>query len=189
MSNNVYPLHLVTLQVIITHARDFELVELEANYAHAINLVMNRSSELDFKLKQFIVHQPILSFFNQLSGSHSRNLEIGYVQNPNSQHYLSLLITPENASSNKPEPNQQPILTNNIPPTTSTEDKTLTAIFLFELKKMTSVLLFSRAALNTKPITMMYTNAKVDGHSIKLILDSGSAGSIITRQFIDQLSR
>ncbi|KAG9286504.1 hypothetical protein G9A89_014670 [Geosiphon pyriformis] len=34
----------------------------------------------------------------------------------------------------------------------------------------------------------MYTNAKIDGHSIKLILDSGSADSIITKQFMDQLS-
>ncbi|KAG9289667.1 hypothetical protein G9A89_014402 [Geosiphon pyriformis] len=33
----------------------------------------------------------------------------------------------------------------------------------------------------------MYTNVKVDGHSIKLILDSGSAGSIITQQLMDQL--
>ncbi|KAG9292583.1 hypothetical protein G9A89_006954 [Geosiphon pyriformis] len=33
----------------------------------------------------------------------------------------------------------------------------------------------------------MYTNAKVDGYSIKLILDSELAGSIITRQLIDQL--
>ncbi|KAG9304434.1 hypothetical protein G9A89_019996 [Geosiphon pyriformis] len=34
----------------------------------------------------------------------------------------------------------------------------------------------------------MYTNAKVDGHSIKLILDSGSTGSIITKQLMDQLN-
>ncbi|KAG9291299.1 hypothetical protein G9A89_021801 [Geosiphon pyriformis] len=33
----------------------------------------------------------------------------------------------------------------------------------------------------------MYTDTKVDGHSIKLILDSKLAGSIITRQFINQL--
>ncbi|KAG9287816.1 hypothetical protein G9A89_017411 [Geosiphon pyriformis] len=33
----------------------------------------------------------------------------------------------------------------------------------------------------------MYTDAKVDGHSIKLILDSRLADSIITRQLMDQL--
>ncbi|KAG9303995.1 hypothetical protein G9A89_005905 [Geosiphon pyriformis] len=34
----------------------------------------------------------------------------------------------------------------------------------------------------------MYTDTKVKGQSIKLILDSSSAGSIITRQLMDQLS-
>ncbi|KAG9305896.1 hypothetical protein G9A89_016548 [Geosiphon pyriformis] len=33
----------------------------------------------------------------------------------------------------------------------------------------------------------MYMDAKIDGQFIKLILDNGSAGSIITRQLIDQL--
>ncbi|KAG9289439.1 hypothetical protein G9A89_008000 [Geosiphon pyriformis] len=47
--------------------------------------------------------------------------------------------------------------------------------------------LFSRAVLEKKPITTMYTDAKVDGHSIKLILDSESADSIITQQLMDQL--
>ncbi|KAG9299517.1 hypothetical protein G9A89_020688 [Geosiphon pyriformis] len=47
--------------------------------------------------------------------------------------------------------------------------------------------LFSGAALEEKLITTIYTDTKVDGHSIKLILDSGLAGSIITRQLIDQL--
>ncbi|KAG9284759.1 hypothetical protein G9A89_001129 [Geosiphon pyriformis] len=33
----------------------------------------------------------------------------------------------------------------------------------------------------------MYTNVKIDDHSIKLILDSSLADSIITKQFMDQL--
>ncbi|KAG9303592.1 hypothetical protein G9A89_018488 [Geosiphon pyriformis] len=37
----------------VTHTRDFESTELKANHAHTINLVMNGSSELDSKLKQF----------------------------------------------------------------------------------------------------------------------------------------
>ncbi|KAG9284517.1 hypothetical protein G9A89_014121 [Geosiphon pyriformis] len=35
----------------------------------------------------------------------------------------------------------------------------------------------------------MYTDVKVDGQFIKLILDSKSAGSIITKQLMDQLGR
>ncbi|KAG9295448.1 hypothetical protein G9A89_013477 [Geosiphon pyriformis] len=35
-----------------------------------------------------------------------------------------------------------------------------------------TVSLFSRTALDTKLITTIYTNMKIDGHTIKLILDS-----------------
>ncbi|KAG9297107.1 hypothetical protein G9A89_019388 [Geosiphon pyriformis] len=123
----------------------------------------------------------------QLSESRPWNSDTGYVQNPNSQNYLSLLVIPEDAPPNNLETNQKQSFTNNISPATITNNESLAAIFPFKLEETTPVLLFSRATLNTKPITTMYTNAKVDGHSIKLILDSGSAGSIITKQLMDQL--
>ncbi|KAG9307137.1 hypothetical protein G9A89_016965 [Geosiphon pyriformis] len=72
-------------------------------------------------------------------------------------------------------------------PAIITKNKLLDTIFPFELKELSAMLLFSGAALEEKPITTMYTDAKVDGHSIKLILNSGSASSIITRQLINQL--
>ncbi|KAG9301278.1 hypothetical protein G9A89_012661 [Geosiphon pyriformis] len=53
---------------------------------------------------------------------------------------------------------------------------------------MTPVLLFSGAVFNTKPITAMYTDAKINKQTIKLILDNRSTGSIITQQLINQLS-
>ncbi|KAG9305854.1 hypothetical protein G9A89_006265 [Geosiphon pyriformis] len=49
----VRPMHPVNLPTAITHTRDFEAAELEANHAQAVNLVMNGSSDLDSKLKQF----------------------------------------------------------------------------------------------------------------------------------------
>ncbi|KAG9306647.1 hypothetical protein G9A89_004194 [Geosiphon pyriformis] len=49
----VRPMHPVDLLTAVTYARDFETAELEANYTQAVNLAMNRSSELDSKLKQF----------------------------------------------------------------------------------------------------------------------------------------
>ncbi|KAG9284378.1 hypothetical protein G9A89_023635 [Geosiphon pyriformis] len=97
-----------------------------------------------------------------------------YTQNLNFQNYLSLLVTPEDATSNKSEANQKP-LTNNISLATITKDKLLTVIFFFEFKEPIEMLLFSRAALKLKPITAMYTDAKIDGQHIKLILDSRSA--------------
>ncbi|KAG9285020.1 hypothetical protein G9A89_009830 [Geosiphon pyriformis] len=168
-------MHPQTLQDAVTNARDFESAELEASYAQAINLVMNESSELDSKLKQFRPRQ--------------WNLGTGYFQNLNAQQYLSLLVTSEDASPNNWEPNQQQPLTSNIPSATITNDEFLAAIFLFKLEKLIPTPLFSGAALEEKPITAMYTNAKIDGHFIKLILDSRSAGSIITRQFMNQLGR
>ncbi|KAG9306626.1 hypothetical protein G9A89_004823 [Geosiphon pyriformis] len=95
-------------------------------------------------------------------------------QNPNFQNYLSLLIIPKDASpSNQESTQKQQTCTSNIPPATVTNDKSLDAIFLFELEEPSTTLLFSRAALKEKPITAMYTDVKIDGHYIKLILDSG----------------
>ncbi|KAG9289690.1 hypothetical protein G9A89_014425 [Geosiphon pyriformis] len=135
-----------------------------------------------------IVHQLIPSSSNLLSGSHSQNLGTSATQNPNFQNYLSLLIIPEDATTNNSGSNQQQALTNNILPATVTNDELLMAIFPFDLEKMIKILLFSEAALEKKPITTMYTDAKINGHTIKLILNSGSADSIITRQLMDQLA-
>ncbi|KAG9294717.1 hypothetical protein G9A89_008196 [Geosiphon pyriformis] len=64
----------------------------------------------------------------------------------------------------------QPTLTSNIPPATITKNK-----------------LLDWSRFGKKPITAIYTDVKVDGHFIKLILDSELADSIITKQLIDQL--
>ncbi|KAG9303512.1 hypothetical protein G9A89_018408 [Geosiphon pyriformis] len=185
------------------------LQHLEANHTQAINLVINGSSELDSKLEKFttitlenlrpritqnwrsaiVVHQPISSLSNQQIGFWQQNLGTSTTQNPNSQHYLSFLVTPEDATSSNLESNQQTTLTNNIPPATVTNNESLAAIFPFELEEPFQLPLFSRATLKEKPITVMYTDVKVDRHPIKFILDSGSASSIITKQLMDQLSR
>ncbi|KAG9287649.1 hypothetical protein G9A89_023999 [Geosiphon pyriformis] len=49
----ICPLHPADLQITITNARDFEATKLKANHIQAINLVINGSSDLDSKLKQF----------------------------------------------------------------------------------------------------------------------------------------
>ncbi|KAG9298981.1 hypothetical protein G9A89_020294 [Geosiphon pyriformis] len=115
------------------------------------------------------------------------SLGTGYIQNPNFQNYLSLLVTPEDASTNDLETTPKKSINNNIPPATVTNNELLAAIFSFDFETPTTTLLFSKIILNTKLITVMYTDAKIDNHFIKLILDSGSADSIITRQLMDQL--
>ncbi|KAG9307138.1 hypothetical protein G9A89_016966 [Geosiphon pyriformis] len=119
-----------------------------------------------------IVYQLIPSSLQQPSGLRQRSSGAGQPQNPNSQNYLSLLVILEDASTNNPAFAQRQPITSNIPPATITEDESLAAIFPFEFEETTATPLFSGAALEAKPITMMYTDAKVEGQSIKLILDS-----------------
>ncbi|KAG9289276.1 hypothetical protein G9A89_007521 [Geosiphon pyriformis] len=79
-------------------------------------------------------------------------------------------------------------LFNNILSATIMENEFLDAIFPFKLKELAAMPLFSGAALKEKPIMAMNTDAKANGQPIKLILNSGSAGSIITRQLMEQLN-
>ncbi|KAG9298312.1 hypothetical protein G9A89_002800 [Geosiphon pyriformis] len=58
-------------------------------------------------------------------------------------------------------------------------NNSLTVIFLFKLKNQVETPFFNGATLNVKSITVMYTDVKINGQPIKLILNSGSTGSII----------
>ncbi|KAG9286383.1 hypothetical protein G9A89_014549 [Geosiphon pyriformis] len=223
-------MHPADLQAAITNARDFETAKLEANHTQAVNLVMNESSELNSKLKQFSdsINQKLEGTVStdlptydttanllstSLSTNNTSNLSTAVTtylsvtvssnlstpnsntaskltskQNPKAKtDTTELEFVNEDALSNNQEPKQKQPLTSNILPATISHDKSLAAIFSFELEKTTPVPLFSRTILNTKLITTMYTDAKIDGHSIKLILNSKLAGSIITRQLMDQL--
>ncbi|KAG9289377.1 hypothetical protein G9A89_007938 [Geosiphon pyriformis] len=77
-----------------------------------------------------------------------------------------------------------------IPPAKIAENANLSDIFLFKFEANESPFLLSNAAANKqKAITVMYTEAEVKRKSIRLILDSGSTGSIITYQLIQQLKK
>ncbi|KAG9291120.1 hypothetical protein G9A89_012992 [Geosiphon pyriformis] len=105
------------------------------------------------------------------SPAQSRPTPTGY---PNQASYLGLIEDQANKS--------------NISPATITENTTLATIFPFDIDNLNTHSLFSGAAINQdKPIMALYTDARVEGIDIKLILDSGSAGSIIMKQLMDQL--
>ncbi|KAG9300914.1 hypothetical protein G9A89_004972 [Geosiphon pyriformis] len=77
-----------------------------------------------------------------------------------------------------------------IPPAQIAQNANLSDIFPFEFEANESPFLFNNAAVNEqKAITAIYTEATMEGKSIRLILDSGSARSIITYQLIQQLKR
>ncbi|KAG9298609.1 hypothetical protein G9A89_000828 [Geosiphon pyriformis] len=81
-------------------------------------------------------------------------------------------LIPTDAIPNNPETNPTQKLISNILPAIITNNKSLAAIFPFELEKPSQPSLFSGATFEEKPITVIYTDVKIDGHSIKLILDS-----------------
>ncbi|KAG9298615.1 hypothetical protein G9A89_012683 [Geosiphon pyriformis] len=288
---HIHPLHPDIFQDAVTRARDFESAESEANYAQAINLVMNKSSELDSKLEKFseTIHQKIEGYLannnqtiyqtlqqcnNQGNFNHSQNQP--RLSSSTNQHTISNCLPANNAAANLstaniPTTSLSTAVPNNLSaPTTSdiltaatinlsilninpnpakssyynirkpeiqnyskleignscsstdsqllsptnritfsefgnwvcpkpefpklfkslatvTEDESLAAIFSFKIKEPSEVPLFSKATLEKKSIITIYIDAKINGHSIKLILNSGSAGSIITRQLMDQL--
>ncbi|KAG9292523.1 hypothetical protein G9A89_002158 [Geosiphon pyriformis] len=77
-----------------------------------------------------------------------------------------------------------------ILPVQIAENANLSDIFPFEFEANESLFLLSNVAANKqKAITAMYTEAEVERKTICLILDSGSAGSIITYQLMQQLKR
>ncbi|KAG9305659.1 hypothetical protein G9A89_022581 [Geosiphon pyriformis] len=126
----------------------------------------------------------------QTNSGLSRPIPCGPVQSQptpteysNQASYFGLM---EDQSFDKSTPQTK----NNIPPVTITEDTTLAIIFPCNINNLNTHSLFSGTAINQdKPIMGLYTNARVGGIDIKLILNNRSAGSIITKQLMDQLSR
>ncbi|KAG9291634.1 hypothetical protein G9A89_022053 [Geosiphon pyriformis] len=79
---------------------------------------------------------------------------------------------------------------NTILPAQIVQNANLLDIFPFEFEANKSPFLFSNAAVNEqKTITVMYTEATVEGKPIQLILDNKFIGSIITYQLIQQLNQ
>ncbi|KAG9304634.1 hypothetical protein G9A89_020198 [Geosiphon pyriformis] len=77
-----------------------------------------------------------------------------------------------------------------IPPARIAKNTNLSDIFPFEFEANELPFLLSNAAANEqKTITAMYTEAEVEGKTIRLILDNGSARSIITYQLMQQLKK
>ncbi|KAG9286996.1 hypothetical protein G9A89_022960 [Geosiphon pyriformis] len=103
-------LHSINLQAVITNAQDFEAAELEANHAQAVNLVINRSSELDSKLKQFsnsinqklegyladnyAIYQPLQQCNNSANANHFQN-QLCTLSSTNQQWQQEIAISSE----------------------------------------------------------------------------------------------
>ncbi|KAG9301989.1 hypothetical protein G9A89_021033 [Geosiphon pyriformis] len=230
--------HLISLQDVVTLTRDFESAEQEANHTQAINLAINRISDIDAKITQLSekLTQKIERFLAGTTGTYQppqqreNNNNSRYPQQQNCQQqqqpwrsdphncyycqkpghiardcrrkimdqnqgnpyqqlrYQQNMVPQYSIPQNQLLLYAQQQTKSNIPPATITENTTLATIFLFDIDNLNTHSLFSEAAINhDKPIMALYTNVRVRRIDIKLILDSGSAGSIITKQLMDQL--
>ncbi|KAG9289277.1 hypothetical protein G9A89_007522 [Geosiphon pyriformis] len=117
-------------------------------------------------------------------------------QRPNHYHTQpSYLTMPEESnfqqpalSEGKAAASRQNPSNNTISPAQIAQNANLSDIFPFEFEANESSFLLSNAAANKqKIITAMYTKTTVERKPIRLILDSGSARSIITYQLMQQL--
>ncbi|KAG9288316.1 hypothetical protein G9A89_021347 [Geosiphon pyriformis] len=117
-------------------------------------------------------------------------------QQPPTQHYqvparrliTQNQLTPQNRYQVELQHNNKTLSI--LPLARIAENANLSDIFLFEFEANESPFLFSNTAANEqKAIMTMYTEAEVKGKTIRLILNSGSTGSIITYQLIQQLKK
>ncbi|KAG9290586.1 hypothetical protein G9A89_020956 [Geosiphon pyriformis] len=110
-----------------------------------------------------------------------------YLTIPKEQDFHHTALLESRAAAQQQNPFYTPTT---ILPARIAENANLSDIFPFEFEANESPFLLSNVATNKqKAITAMYTEAEVKGKAIRLILDSGSTGSIITYQLMQQLKR
>ncbi|KAG9292041.1 hypothetical protein G9A89_017941 [Geosiphon pyriformis] len=112
------------------------------------------------------------------------HIQFSYLTMPEEQDFHHTALLEGRAAAQQQNPSYT--LTT-IPPARIAENANLSDIFPFEFEANKSPFLLSNAAANEqKAIMAMYTEAEVEGKTIRLILDSGSVGSIITYQNVDR---
>ncbi|KAG9292283.1 hypothetical protein G9A89_009095 [Geosiphon pyriformis] len=177
---------------------------------HYSNLIINRHHQLtihqDPNIKITIItipttiHTTLSTNNNRISSNNqlvpqnttqprpnSYHTQPSYLTMPEEQDFYHTALSEGRAAAQQQNPSYTPTT---IPPARIAENANLSDIFPFEFEANESPFLLSNAAANEqKAITAMYTEAEVEGKTIRLILDSRSAGSIITYQLIQQLKK
>ncbi|KAG9293701.1 hypothetical protein G9A89_019038 [Geosiphon pyriformis] len=147
------------LNSAIQHAKRYEMAIEEANHTKLVNLAIGETSS-------------------------AAEEKIDQLTKKNFHHTA---LSKGRAAAQQQNPSYTPTT---ILPARIAENSNLSDIFPFEFEANESPFLLSNTATNKqKAITAMYTKAKVKGKTICLILDSGSAGSIITYQLMQQLKK
>ncbi|KAG9289359.1 hypothetical protein G9A89_007920 [Geosiphon pyriformis] len=186
------------LNSAIQHAKRYEMAMEEANCTKLVNLAIGKTSLAAEKKIDQLTKKPAPQPIQQ------------QYQQPPTQHYQvpaqKLITQNQFTPQNRYQVNNNRISSNNqlVPQNTTQtrpnqyhtqpsyltmlEEQDFHHIALSEANE--SPFLLSNAVANKqKAITAMYTEAEVEGKPIRLILDSGSAESIITYQLMQQLKR
>ncbi|KAG9293031.1 hypothetical protein G9A89_016393 [Geosiphon pyriformis] len=147
---------------------------------------------------QFTLQNQFQNNNNRINPNNQLVLRNSGQQRPNHYHTQpSYLIMPKGSNFQQPAlskgevaaPKSNPF-NNTISPAQIAVNINLSNIFLFEFEANESSSLLSNAAANKqKAITAMYIEATIEKKPIRLILNSGSAGSIITYQLMQQLQK
>ncbi|KAG9299094.1 hypothetical protein G9A89_020407 [Geosiphon pyriformis] len=185
---------------LIKKAKNYEMTIEEANHTKLVNLAIGEtSSAAEEKIDQLTkkYQQPSTSQYQvparRLIQHNQFTLQNRFSTNNNRLNFNNQLTTQNS--------NQHRSTYYHIQPSylTIPEESNFQQTALFEDKAVAprqnpftneSPSLLSNVAVNKqKAITVMYTKAEVEGKPIHLILDSGSAGSIITYQLIQQLQQ
>ncbi|KAG9298013.1 hypothetical protein G9A89_018841 [Geosiphon pyriformis] len=143
---------------------------------------------------QYQVNNNRISSNNQLVTQNSTqprpncyHTQPNYLTMPEEQDFHHTAPSEGRATAQQQNPSYTPTT---IPPARIAENANLSDIFSFEFEANESPFLLNNVATNKqKAITAMYTKAEVKEKTIHLILNSGSARSIIIYQLIQQLKR
>ncbi|KAG9305666.1 hypothetical protein G9A89_022588 [Geosiphon pyriformis] len=185
------------LATAIQQAKNYEMAIEEANRTKLVNLAIGKtSSAAKEKIDQLTkkpAPQPIQQQYQQPPTQHyqisARRLipQNQFTPQNQYQNFHHTVLLEDRAAAQQQNPSYTPTT---IPPARIAENTNLSNIFSFEFEANESPFLLSNAVANKqKAITAMYTEAEVEEKPIRLILDSRSAGSIITYQLMQQLKR
>ncbi|KAG9305336.1 hypothetical protein G9A89_007831 [Geosiphon pyriformis] len=183
------------LATAIRHAKNYEITMEEANYTKLVNLAIGETSLVaEKKIDQLTKknnnnrinpnNQLVLRNSGQQRPNHF-HIQSSYLTMTEELNYQQTALSEDKAAAPRTNPSNYTIL-----PAQIAQNANFLDIFPFEFEANESPFLLSNAAVNEqKAITAMYTEAEVEGKPICLILDSRSAGSIITYQLMQQLKR
>ncbi|KAG9298311.1 hypothetical protein G9A89_002799 [Geosiphon pyriformis] len=198
---------LADLATAIRHAKNYKMAMKEANHTKLVNLAIREtSSTAEEKIDQLTkkpYQTPLTQQYqvparrlvqynqstpqNQLQNNNNRinpNNQL-VPQNSEESDFQQIALSEDEIAAPRSNPSNHTILSAQI-----AQNANLSDIFPFEFEANELPFLLSNTAVNEqKAITAIYTEATVEGKPIYLILDSGSAGSIITYQLMQQLKQ